>query len=232
MNWRTAEAVPSSLPVPEELDYLVRPGGTVLDVGCGEAVLGDAIIMQGGVYFGVDVNLASLRRAVLRRVVASGDAASLPFRGGAFDVVLLRAVLTVIAQNPGVEAAPRGVSTGDDPQSDAANDPFSGPGDVLREALRVSRGTILVEDFLQSPEHPLYAARYAEGEALGAPRGIFPVRAGGAILYWARHYLREELEAMIGHAGGRIASWREFPAQTRSGNVIRGAVLTAVRDNE
>jgi SAM-dependent methyltransferase len=230
MNWRTAEVVPSSLPVPEELDDLVRPGGKALDVGCGEASLGGVISGRGGVYFGVDVNMASLRRALTRGAVAAGDAAALPFRDGAFDLVLFRAVLTVIARDPGMTAAPRGVMANSSPAFPAGAPPdlFTGPSSVLREALRVCRGSLLVQDFLQTTKHPLYAARYAEGEALGAPRGVFPVREGGTVLYWARHYVRVELEAMIGLAGGRIASWREFPAPTRSGNVIRGVVLTAV----
>lgn len=245
MDWGTAGTVPSSLPVPEELDVLVRPGRFVLDVGCGEALLGDAVRDRDGRYVGVDVNLPSLRRAASRYAVAASDAAALPFREGAFGVVLLRAVLTVLARDPAMTDAPHSALAGaappavaspelsaspsSDPPAGSSSDSLTVPIAVLREALRVCGGSILVQDFLKTPEHPLYAARYDEGVALGAPRGVFPVREGGAILYWARHYVRKEMETIIGRAGGLIASWREFPAPTRSGNVIRGVVLTAVK---
>jgi ubiquinone/menaquinone biosynthesis C-methylase UbiE len=181
----------------------IRHGSRVLDVGCGEAGIAGVVEKASGRYVGLDVNLPSLFRAGRNRLLVAGEGGRLPFRAGMFDLVLLRAVLTVLVETSGVL-------------------------DVLREALRVCRGVLGVQDFLQSWEKPLYADRYLEGESLGMKRGVFPVRQeGGELLYWARHYTPDELHDLVGAAGGRVIESREVPAPTRSGNIIRGITLLA-----
>ena len=178
-----------------------------MDVGCGEAGAGEAIERLGGSYVGLDVNLPSLGRAVPHRRVVLGEGGRLPFKDAAFDLVLLRAVLTVLV----------------DPIDRLA---------TVREALRVCRGYVGVQDFLQTWEVPLYAARYEEGMSLQAESGSFPVRQGGELLYWARHYTVEELNELVHQAGGRVAALAEAPAPTRSGNMIRGVTLLAHPDQD
>lgn len=158
----------------------------------------------GGVYTGLDVNLPSLRRAANRHRVACGEGGNLPFKPASFDLVLLRAVLTVLVS----------------PVESLA---------VVREALRVCRGVLGIQDFLLTPALPLYAARYAEGHSLTGQFGTFPVRreGNGDVLYWARHFSLDELNELIREAGGRVDEVSEAPAPTRSGNIINGVVLLA-----
>ena len=206
MNWRTAPTVPTSLAMPDLFLQQVHSGARVLDIGCGEAGIGVQVQGAGGGYTGLDLNLPSLERAAKRYRVAQGEGGRLPFKDAVFDLVLLRAVLTVLV-DPGERLA------------------------VLREALRVCRGVVGVQDFLLTPEIPLYAARYAEGLSLSGQHGVFPVQDGsGEVLYWAKHYSRDELSELIREAGGRVSAVSEVRAPTRSGNIIRGVVLLAHPD--
>jgi SAM-dependent methyltransferase len=182
----------------------VRPGVRVLDIGCGEAGIGGVVQGAGGSYTGLDVNLASLERAAKKHFVAQGEGGLLPFKSASFDLVLLRAVLTVLV----------------DPVECLA---------VVREALRVSRGVVGIQDFLLTPDLPLYAARYAEGLSLSGQRGTFPVRnvTSGGVLYWAKHFSLDELHELVREAGGQVGAVSEAPAPTRSGNIIHGVALLA-----
>ncbi len=200
MGWRDFEKVPSSLPMPELFLKELSPGAVVLDVGCGEAGVAHDVAARGARYVGVDVNLPSLRRAARIAPVVLGEGGALPFASGCADLVMLRAVLTVL---PGPE--------------------HSLP--VLREALRVCRRAVAVQDFLQTPELPLYAARYRQGREMGREQGTFPVLEGETLLYWARHHTVEELADLARQAGGRLVAVERHPAPTRSGNVINGVRL-------
>jgi SAM-dependent methyltransferase len=204
MNWRTVPTVPTSLALPEVFLQRVHPGVRVLDIGCGEAGIGALIQEAGGVYTGLDVNWPSLERAAKRHRVARGAGGLLPFKAASFDLVLLRAVLTVLV----------------DPAERLA---------VVREALRVCRGVVGIQDFLLTPDVPLYRARYAEGFSLSGQSGTFPVRqeGSGEVLYWAKHFSLEELDELIREAGGRVGAVSEAPAPTRSGNIINGVTLLA-----
>lgn len=202
LDWRSADAVPSSLPMPELFLGALRPGMRVLDVGCGEAWIGCEVERCGVRYVGVDVNRASLARASSRRLVAAGEGARLPFGDAAFDMVMLRAVLTVLVDEGEL-------------------------ADVLREAFRVCRGVVGIQDFLQTWENPVYSARYEEGFRLTGRHGVFPVREGDTLLYWARHFTLDELSGLIAQAGGDVAEVVEGPSPTRSGNLIRGVALLA-----
>lgn len=69
-----------------ELRRVVRPGQTVLDIGCSDG-RGSVLLSAVGA-FGVDIHrpaLAVARQRDRRRVVVQADVRRLPFRGGAFD---------------------------------------------------------------------------------------------------------------------------------------------------
>ncbi|WP_243366265.1 class I SAM-dependent methyltransferase [Fundidesulfovibrio soli] len=210
MGWRDVPSVPTSLTLHPAVLQRIRPGMRVLDVGCGEAGAGEEVRSAGADYVGLDLNLPSLKRAVARFSVAQGDCLALPFADGAFDVVILRAVLTVLPEDARRLAC-------------------------MAEALRVSRGQsqgqgrgiVAVQDFMMTPELPLYEARYQRGAAMGLPSGAFPVEEGGRVLYVARHATEAELRELVRGAGGEVLSFTVHPSPTRSGNIINGVTLLA-----
>ena len=202
--WKQAGSVPSSLVLPPLFRDRVHMGHRVLDVGCGAAGISHDIAAAGGRYTGVDLNMASLALARDRAMVVAGQGEHLPFADRCFDVVFLRAVATVVVDDA-VRLA------------------------VLKEAMRVCGGVVGIQDFLQAWDIPLYRKRYEEGMAAGACPGTFPVMEKGRLLYWARHFTRDELDALVHAAKGTVTAWEQGPVFTRSGNAISGFWLLAER---
>ena len=214
--WKTLPAVPSSLDLPGPLLRMLQPGMTLLDVGCGEAGASAEIHATGAKYRGLDCNWPSLARACGRArqssphhpsslanpapLVVLGEGEWLPFRRASVDVVLLRAVLTVL---PSLDICCR----------------------VLGEALRVGRTSVCVSDFLQTWDDPYYAARYRAGAVETGERGAFLVRLGDTVLYRARHFTRAELHDLVRSAGGEVCDVEEGPVRTRSGKTAQGICL-------
>lgn len=80
-GWRHAQAA-----------FAAGVSGSVLDVGCGTAHMGELV---GPRYTGVDASMAMLVRAGTARVICA-DAAALPFGDEAFDVVISTAFLGLL----------------------------------------------------------------------------------------------------------------------------------------
>lgn len=198
--WRAAPTVPSSLTLPGLFLERIVPGASVLDVGCGEARIAHALLEKGARYVGLDLNPACLARA--HAPVVMGQGGRLPFKAASFDLVLLRAVLTVLPEEDDLQA-------------------------LLREALRVSRALVGVQDFLQNWELPMYRQRYERGLLQGERRGVFHVLEEGRFLYRARHFQPDELRGLVRQAGGSVVAWEEGMAPTRSGNRIKGVTFLA-----
>lgn len=89
---------------PEALEALLSDvgDGLVLDVGCGPGYLASVLAARGATAVGVDTSAGMLRRASLGGAVAvprlvRGDALQLPFRDGAFDVVVSTGLLGLLS---------------------------------------------------------------------------------------------------------------------------------------
>ena len=83
------------------------PGGMILDVGCGSALVADRILDLDATYVGMDygghhIDYAAKKLAGtdgrLRWAVARGDGQRLPFRSGGFDVVVMSEVIEHLMQ--------------------------------------------------------------------------------------------------------------------------------------
>jgi ubiquinone/menaquinone biosynthesis C-methylase UbiE len=115
----------------------VPPGGRILDIGCGTGSLALHLAQGGFAVHGVDRSPAMITRAHRKAARAPGDAGrrlqfslldavgGLPFGEGDFDLVVCAAVLH------GLRADNRLA--------------------LLREARRLSRGTVLVQDYPPFP---------------------------------------------------------------------------------
>jgi len=113
----------------------LRSGASVLDVGCGEGYVLDELAARGaGEVFGVDIVDIRRNRATPFRLY---DGAALPFTDRRFDLVMLNFVLHHV--------------------------PDERKRALLREALRVSRGTVfVVEDTPATPLDRLFSHRHGE----------------------------------------------------------------------
>ena len=132
-----------------------------LEIGTGTGLFAAAVAARGGRVVGIDRSEEMLRKARTRVPVCAADAAHLPFPDGAFDRVFLVAVL------------------------DFVDDPVA----VLREALRVTRGVVVV---LALSSGSWIAWRRRLRGALGHP-----------IFRRARFYSRRTLLSLAALAGGR-----------------------------
>jgi ubiquinone/menaquinone biosynthesis C-methylase UbiE len=210
--WKTVGRVPSSLGVDPAFAALIDPGVSVLDLGCGDgrtlAELAAAVPRGREFWAGVDVNREVLARAASRGLVRTGfvlaDIAALPFADGRFDYGVMHAVLTTLV-TPAERRA------------------------VLAEAFRVLRRGLYVSDFLLTPDQPLYRERYARGLVETGERGTFRVMDGERYLYTAHHFSQEELCGLFSGAGFPRVALRRVLSPTRSGKVINGAVIMAMK---
>ena len=75
-----------------------QPPARVLDLGAGTGRIGKAFVAANDFYVGVDASLGMLQEFLLTTrtppCLAQADGQQLPFRDGAFDVVMLMQVLS------------------------------------------------------------------------------------------------------------------------------------------
>jgi len=96
-NWARFTRTPghdrshSDINLPALLELLPAPGRRTLDLGCGEGRLGPVLRTLGHQVVGIDASPTMVRLAATRNVpelAVAADAAALPFRDGAFDLVV------------------------------------------------------------------------------------------------------------------------------------------------
>ncbi|HYM25543.1 MAG TPA: class I SAM-dependent methyltransferase, partial [Vicinamibacterales bacterium] len=79
------------------LELFDRPGGVVLDVGCGPGIMAEEMLARGCQFYGIDpaetmISIAQERYGGSARFLL-GDAARLPFANGFFDAVICTGVV-------------------------------------------------------------------------------------------------------------------------------------------
>jgi SAM-dependent methyltransferase len=208
----TPGEIPGTLVLPAEALACVNHAESLLEFGCGPEGGAARLVLAGkGRYRGFDVNAQSILAATQkfadepRAEFLCRDACQPPPDRKRFDLVLAKAFFTCL---------PSGAEH------------FS--------ALRTARAStangarLIVMDFLQDWNHPLYRARYEEGERLGLERGSFRAPAlGSSPGYVAHHFSREELERLTQKSGWKITQWSTLPVRTRSGNRATGFTMVA-----
>ena len=178
---------------PLELDWLASlpKAARILDYGCGYGrVLAEVVRAGWSAAIGVDLSAGMIARGRgehpdldLRCI----DGLPLAFEDGAFDAVLLFAVLTTMPADKDQDA-------------------------VMAEMRRLLRpsGLLYVSDYpLQTDER--YLGRYAAGVARHGVYGVWDRDDGGAF----RHHGRERFAALL--AGFEVLAESEQPTRTLSG---------------
>ena len=218
-DWRRfgAAGTPGTLDLDDAFYAATSPGARVLDVGCAHGRVSLQLARWAYRLVGVDVNAPAVRRAKDEADAArghrprfvAGSALELPFADGAFDAVVMQALLTTIV-NPADRRR------------------------VVSEAARVLRpgGVLYVAAFGRTWRNPVYRRRYEDHVAETGELGTFIVtRDGGADtpeVYRAHHYTEAELRALLSPAFHlttfRRATFRSYHGNEANGYVIVGRV--------
>jgi SAM-dependent methyltransferase len=206
--WRNMapSVVPGTLAFPSECFPMFAKARRVLELGCGSGTELQALARRTGAEcVGVDLNGAAFAQACPGVSLLRHDA-RLPLPAeGAFDLIIAKAFLTCLATRAEHLA-------------------------VLKNARALASPccTLLVMDFLQNWDHPLYRQRYGDGLASGLECGSFAAPAsGGCPGYTAHHFAKEELAELVCESGFAIDSLATLLVTTRSGNAIEGFVMIA-----
>lgn len=169
-SWREANhyEIPSTLSFnPAKIE--VAANSRVLDLGCGPQPNNNTLLGQCPEVTHIDLNMGALvhaRKHARSHAFVCADALALPFVGKCFDLVLCKALLTVVV---------------DDEQCLT----------LLNESHRVLRegGNLLLCDFLMNENDQYFTERYQRGKDLGMHHGAFiTTDHHNNALYAARHF--------------------------------------------
>ncbi len=183
----------------------------VLDIGCGIGSAVDELPPESfAAWVGVDINAAAIATAKRRSRPNTNfvvhDARKPLLDVGRFDLVLLKGILTCLPTH---------------------NEQLL----VLRHATMhmAKRRSLVIVDFLQNWDSPIYRRRYEAGLQAGLEKGTFFANdsAASGPAYFAHHFQYPELIRLLTAAGLRLVCSRDVRVRTRSGNEILGFVLIA-----
>ncbi|MDP8243038.1 MAG: class I SAM-dependent methyltransferase [Candidatus Hinthialibacter antarcticus] len=210
------DTIPSTLqPFPIFYEK-VKPGQSILDIGCGEGIISLDLLAKGfGSITGIDVNEDGVRRSnaslenrpeeqKARCKFEQRDGLNSGYPDNAFYAGIMQAFLTTLT-------TPLDRVT------------------VLKEARRILQGGLYLAVFMQTWNSPLYYERYMQGERETGKLGSFYARDSdsGDILYQAHHYSERELVDLLREAGWVINYWSYEQFLSRTGNAVNGAVIWA-----
>lgn len=217
-NLFRGEAIPGSMPLHPIFFEKIRPGHSLVDIGCGAGRVCFDLLQRGyGPITGLDQNEDGIRIArEKRRALAvdppsrcqfeKRDALQTGFEDQAFDAGIMMAMLTTFTT----------------PETRLQ---------VLREARRIIRrgGGLYISAFMQTWHHPLYYERYLRGEQeTGVLGSFFAKDKSGSIALQAHHFAERELVDLLHEAGFTIEYWEYGKVRTQTGNIINGAAIWAV----
>ena len=212
--WKTSneKSIPSSLEI--DISSLnVDHDAAILDIGCGNAELLKNLQSNGyRNLYGIDINpmLNHGKESVIGIMLSNQDASKLKFSNAAFDLAIMKALLTVVVSDYSIYK-------------------------MLHEAYRVLRngGILIIKDFFQNWHLDSYRKRYlADKIKLQKNKCIFPVYDNnGNIRYYARHFNTQELSVMLTKIGFIIKDLTFEMVYTQSGNLVIGFTIIAQKSN-
>lgn len=182
----------------------------ILDIGCGNGKLLQELYQKGYTHlYGVDINLNQNNSIDSDIFLSKQDATRLNFNDDMFDVIVMKALLTVLITDHSIYKS-------------------------LSEAYRVlkSNGKIIIMDFFQNWHIPVYRDRYLKNiKDHKTLKCIFPVYDdNGNIRYYARHYNTQEISLMLTNIGFKIEKLEFHPVKTQSGNDVIGFTILAIKE--
>lgn len=222
LDWGSfaVDNIPSTLSLYPILYEYIEPGSPIIDIGCGEGTISLDLLAKGyGPTLGIDINDEGIERAnqnLLKRPEEQRergrfqrlDALNTGLDEHSFRCGIMQAFLTTLTT----------------PQHRSA---------ALHEARRVihPKGGLYIAEFMQTWYNPMYYERYVKGERETGKKGSFLARdpESGEILYQSHHFSEKELVDLLLEAGFGIHSWAYERFQTRTGNIITGAIIWAGR---
>jgi ubiquinone/menaquinone biosynthesis C-methylase UbiE len=213
------EDIPSSLELyPVIYDYL-EEGSKIIDIGCGFGKISLKLASLGYSVTGIDINseAISLSKAAGENLMLDekmaekvefevGSASELPFSGETFDLAVMQAFLTSVAET----------------QERIK---------IMKEACRVLKpgAYLYIVEFGQNWHLKLYRNRYLQDFPLTKEEGSFLVKnpETGVVEYTAHHFSEKELVFLLLNCGFDIDYFRVEELKTRTGNIIYGFVIVA-----
>lgn len=205
---KPVDKIPSSL----SFDDTVLGNGCnpyLLDIGCGNGKLLQELHHKGYTHlYGVDINLNQTISIDSDICLSNQDATRLNFNDDMFDVIVMKALLTVIVTDYSIYKS-------------------------ISEAYRVlkSNGKIIIKDFFQNWHIPIYRDRYLKNiKGHKTLKCIFPVYdENGKIRYYARHFNTQEISLMLINIGFKIEKLEFHLVKTQSGNDVIGFTIHAIK---
>lgn len=205
------ERIPSSLEFDDSVLHLISGGSKILDLGCGNGGLCKNLGEEGFETYGIDCSVEAIDNAKKNdkktRYLAM-DASELSFQNNFFDLVIIKAVFTVI------------------PDFDTRNK-------VMDEVYRVTKknGLVYIADFAQTWWNSLYYQRYEDNFPITGEQGLFRVfNEQGKIEYIAKHFSPKEIVDLYSRVDVSTLSFDTTKVQTRSGNMIDGYKILLRKD--
>lgn len=207
--WVKVDKVPSSLKPSKILtDFVSKVEvNSIVDFGCGEGKLLEQFSGYNKHQLGIDINENSINEAIKKKIPLTAficsDLSSIHLEKK-YDIGILQATLTVI----------------------------NGIKERINVMLKISQiitKYLYINEFLQTPTHPLYFDRYASGLAETGELGSFNVKENEKFVYQAHHFTEMELDVLLKLSGFKIIKKKLGKVRTRSGRIIDGIEIIAAR---
>lgn len=210
--WEDVKQVPSSLKPSINLLRFIEENQikSIVDFGCGEGKILDELSSLEKNQLGIDLNSSSISVAKAKQIrntdFICGNLSTCVLSRN-YDLGILQAVLTVI---PDLKTRI----------------------EMLTNITKYVDYGIYINEFLQTPDQPKYFNYYKNGINETNEFGSFLVRENDEVKYLAHHFTPTELEIMLARIGLKVVSKQISKVSTRSGSIIDGIEIFALKDNQ